>query len=340
MKKKIRNDENKFKKLKVSKFKLPHYKLPKIKLPKFNLPKIKIKLPKFKPSRINLPKINLPPIKLPKISLPKFKLPVFKIKVPKFPESNLVKQFKGVDFGSEKAAIQKDEKYLADVANKSLRATREIYGDIHSLLVKIFGSKSQKQLIEDFEKYFVDTGKFTRKHSNALREIVNVVKKFDVGKIEHHERHRTIRKNAAIFLNDLFGHLKSNKLIHPGKEFRGMERKIKTYSKELNSAVLFSRRTFRNAKDALRRSDKVIHSRYSETRDNVQELHKKMWEVQKRQKEIKLKKGFFENRFESKGKIAKRLADEVSRDVKDDSKNHKMKDITEAISETEKKSFE
>ncbi len=340
LRKKIKEDEKKFKKLKASKLKLLRFKLPKIKLPKINLPSVK--LPKFSLPKIGIKtpkisvwvsKIKVPKFKLPKINLPSVKLPKLRFKLPSLPESRLTKEFDKIDFTSKKIAIRKEEVQFEDFARKSLKATREIYKDIHKLLIKVFGAKSHKQLVEDFEKYFVNEGKFTRRHSNALGEIISAVKKFESGKIEHHGRHKIIRKNATIFINDLFSHLKSNKLIHPVKEFKGMEKKIKNYSRQLNSTALFSRKMFRNTKDALRRSDKVIHS----TIDNVQELHNNMWEAKKRQNEIKLKKGFFENRFESKGKTAKRLADEVSREVKDSSKDHEMKDIIEDMADKEKK---
>jgi hypothetical protein len=257
--------------------------------------------------------------------LPIFRLPRFKSQ--RIPESRLLKQIKTADFSKEKDVFEKGEKYAEEAIQNTIKFTDEIYNDSMHLLSKIFGRKSRKQLVEDFENNFVKTGDFTRRQARVLREISNMDKILSSNKRELYEKRNTVKKNAVLFINDLFGHIKRNKLISPGYETNKIERKIKSYSKNFSSAFLLSRKVFRNTKDVFRKSDKAIHSAYSEIKKDAENFQERLEEFRRKQREINLKRNFFNRRFESKRRTAKRLADEVSEEVKNSSKNNNLGDI-------------
>jgi predicted nucleotidyltransferase/uncharacterized protein (UPF0332 family) len=77
-----------------------------------------------------------------------------------------------------------------------------IYSDTINLLSAMFGKKSQAQLIEDFEKNLVKTGKMAQQHLRILKNIISARAEFKKGKLNAHKVDDA-RKEAGILLNDL-----------------------------------------------------------------------------------------------------------------------------------------
>jgi len=192
-------------------------------------------------------------------------------------------------------------------------------------------------LVKQFkESNFAKESRSIKRREGILRKLVSVSKGLSKSKKEVYQRRDLVRKGAASFLNDLFGALKKDVQVLSRNE----KKKIKKYSKEFNSAVHLSKKVFKNIKGALKRSDRVIHFAYSKIKNDMVDLRRSFEEIQRKQKEKKLMKGFFGRRFESKEKTAKRLVDEVSREVRDSTKDNEMGDIIEDMVKKEKEKLD
>ena len=62
--------------------------------------------------------------------------------------------------------------------------------------------ESQKQVIEQFEKQFIKTGKFQPNDLRILKDIVKARSEFKKGKLDSHSVNDA-RKNASVLINDL-----------------------------------------------------------------------------------------------------------------------------------------
>jgi uncharacterized protein (UPF0332 family)/predicted nucleotidyltransferase len=82
------------------------------------------------------------------------------------------------------------------------KTIEQIYSDTMNLLISIFGKKSQIQLVEDFEKNLIKTGKMTAQHMRILKNIIGARTEFKKGKLNAHKVDDA-RKEAVILLNDL-----------------------------------------------------------------------------------------------------------------------------------------
>jgi predicted nucleotidyltransferase/uncharacterized protein (UPF0332 family) len=82
------------------------------------------------------------------------------------------------------------------------KTIEQIYSDTINLLSSIFGKKSQIQLVENFEKNLVKTGKMTSQHLRILKNIISARAEFKKGKLNAHKVDNA-RKEAVMLLNDL-----------------------------------------------------------------------------------------------------------------------------------------
>ncbi len=63
------------------------------------------------------------------------------------------------------------------------KTAEEVYAEVFKMLKNLFGNKSQNQLINEFESKLVKKGKVEQRFSKIVREIANVQKKVEAGKI-------------------------------------------------------------------------------------------------------------------------------------------------------------
>ncbi len=63
------------------------------------------------------------------------------------------------------------------------KTAEEVYADVFKMLKNLFGNKSQNQLIGEFENKLVKKGKIEQRFSKIVREISNVKKRVEAGKI-------------------------------------------------------------------------------------------------------------------------------------------------------------
>jgi predicted nucleotidyltransferase/uncharacterized protein (UPF0332 family) len=113
--------------------------------------------------------------------------------------------------GTELDKIIKDtEDYLnrlkdlrEQIEKRSQEETIEqIYKDVFTILKTMFGSKSQQQIIEEFESQLVKKGKMAPNSLRILKNIVEAKSEFKKGKSNPHKVEEA-RRSASILINDL-----------------------------------------------------------------------------------------------------------------------------------------
>jgi len=82
------------------------------------------------------------------------------------------------------------------------KTIEQIYKDVFTLLKGMLGSKSQENIIHEFETKFVKKAKFAPQHLRILRDIVHARNEFKKGKLESHKIEEA-RRNASILINDI-----------------------------------------------------------------------------------------------------------------------------------------
>jgi len=92
------------------------------------------------------------------------------------------------------------------------KTIEQIYKDVFELMTSIIGKKPQEKTIQEFEKKFVDKGKFSQQHLRILRNIVSAKKEFKKGK-SNSQKIDNARKDAAILINDLIEYSQRKDLI-------------------------------------------------------------------------------------------------------------------------------
>jgi hypothetical protein len=122
-------------------------------------------------------------------------------------EHEKIKELKGVEVDQ---LLKDTEDFLARL--KTLRVQIEkraqektieqIYQDVLNLLKTIVDGKSQTQIVEEFEKQFVKTGKFSQNHLRILKDVFTARAEFKKGKLNAHKV-EDARKNASILIGDL-----------------------------------------------------------------------------------------------------------------------------------------
>ena len=92
------------------------------------------------------------------------------------------------------------------------KTIEQIYRDTFELLKTMFGNKAQEKIIQEFEKKFVKTGKFSQQHLRILKNIINARAEFKKGKSSPHKVDEA-RKNASILINDLIEYNQRRDLV-------------------------------------------------------------------------------------------------------------------------------
>ncbi|HTY44173.1 MAG TPA: nucleotidyltransferase domain-containing protein [Patescibacteria group bacterium] len=82
------------------------------------------------------------------------------------------------------------------------KVIEDVYKDVFALLKTVFGSKSQKELIEDFENKLVKKGKIAPNSLRILKDIVEAKAEFKKGKSNTHKVEEA-RRSASILINEL-----------------------------------------------------------------------------------------------------------------------------------------
>jgi len=159
------------------------------------------------------------------------------------------------------------------------KTIEQIYEDTLKLLKTIFGNKSQKTLITEFEKQLVKTGKLPPQSLKILNDIVSAKNQFKKGKLSGHKVEEA-RKNASILLNDLIEYNQRRELASLDK--RRMILKYKSNEKDKFAEMLISGKT------ALLIQDNEIKKITEKSIEKVsrEELTKAITENQKKQSEL------------------------------------------------------
>ena len=141
--------------------------------------------------------------------------------------------------------LKKEEDFSKKVRRdirKSKEIVEEIYTDVFTPLRKIFGKKSQKKTIKEFEEKLVKTGKFTQQHLRILKDIVSIrlkskrrqlKKEIEDGKLDFYREIIKVKRNAAILTKELIEYL--NEMVSFDKQKKKMEKKAKLYDQEIKS---------------------------------------------------------------------------------------------------------
>lgn len=100
------------------------------------------------------------------------------------------------------------------------KTIEQIYKDVFELLKSIVKAKSQKAIIEEFEKSFVKKGKFSPQDLRTLKDIVKARNDFNKGKLDAHAVNDA-RKNASVLINDLIEYNQRCELVGKKEESNG-----------------------------------------------------------------------------------------------------------------------
>jgi len=92
----------------------------------------------------------------------------------------------------------------AEVEKRSQeRILKEIYENVFTLLKKLFGSKTEPELVKQFEKELVNKGRIESKQLHILHEIIDIKKKYASKKKPTKYEIEDVRKNASYLINRL-----------------------------------------------------------------------------------------------------------------------------------------
>ena len=139
------------------------------------------------------------------------------VKIYKDYEHEKIKEIKGIEIDSLIKGTEDYIKRLKDLREQIEKRAQEktieqIYKDVFELLETVLGKKSQKVMIDEFEKTFVKTGKFTQQHLRILKDIVAARVEFKKGKSTSQKIDET-RKNAMILINELIEYSQRKDLV-------------------------------------------------------------------------------------------------------------------------------
>jgi uncharacterized protein (UPF0332 family)/predicted nucleotidyltransferase len=92
------------------------------------------------------------------------------------------------------------------------KTAEEVYDEVFKMLKNLFGNKSQNQLINEFENKLVKKGKIEQRFSKIIKEISNVRKKVEAGKISLKEVDN-MKKDAIELIRSLVEYAQRADLI-------------------------------------------------------------------------------------------------------------------------------
>lgn len=99
--------------------------------------------------------------------------------------------------------IKRLKELRVEIEKKAQEKTIEqVFKDVMDLFKIIVGKKSQTKLIEDFEKEYVKSGKFSQLHLRILKDLIKARQEFKKGKSNFHKVDRA-RRDADILVRDL-----------------------------------------------------------------------------------------------------------------------------------------
>ncbi len=167
----------------------------------------------------------------------------------------------------------------------SEKTVEQIYSDVVELLKQLTGKKSQKAIVETFEKDFVKVGKFTSQHSRILKDIIKARTEFKKGKLNAHHVDES-RKNASILMDAIIEYIQRKDLVNLEKG--KMLLKIKDKSGERIVEIL-------NTEDASYLfKDNKIKKITNKIEDTDMEDFEKALQKQKKKKEVNINPKVFE----------------------------------------------
>ncbi len=141
--------------------------------------------------------------------------------------------------------ISKGEKELAKeeriISRRAGAAIERIHRNTFYLLKKIFGKKSQEFLLRDFEKAFVEPGKFTKRHLKTLRDIINAHIEFKTTKSNLYYNINEIEKEAKVLIRDLIDYLEESNT----EEKKRIKEEVDQYMKAPATIKRLYRKAFR-----------------------------------------------------------------------------------------------
>jgi uncharacterized protein (UPF0332 family)/predicted nucleotidyltransferase len=205
-------------------------------------------------------------------------------------EHEKLKEIKGVEIDKllkdTEDYIKRLKELKEQIEKRSQEKTIEqIYNDVFDLLKTILGKKSQEKLIEDFEKQFVKTGKFSHQSLKILKNVVDAKKEFKKGKSNSYKIDEA-RKNSMILINDLIEYSQRKDLASLEKS--RMRLKYKEEGKEKFAELIIS-----EEKSFLVRGEVIKKITNNIEDSNVQELSEAV-EKQKTKQNLQINPKVFE----------------------------------------------
>jgi predicted nucleotidyltransferase/uncharacterized protein (UPF0332 family) len=209
------------------------------------------------------------------------------VKLYKDYEHEKVKEVSGKQIDELVADMEAYLKRLKELKEQIEKRTHEktiiqIYDDVFHLLNTLVGKKPQSKVLEDFEKGYVKTGKFTQQHLRIIRDVIVAKADFKKGKMNAHKVDEA-RKNAVILINDLIEYQQRQDL----SVFEKGKLKIKYEKGKLAEAIICNGNFFLIRENKISKiGEKILDS-------TLEELNSCL-EKQKSQKEFNINPKVFE----------------------------------------------
>jgi len=92
------------------------------------------------------------------------------------------------------------------------RTIEQIYSDVFDLMKNVVGKLSQEKTLQEFEKNFVKKGKFTKRHLEILKDVIETKKEFKKGKASA-KKIDEARKNSTELINALIEYTQRCELV-------------------------------------------------------------------------------------------------------------------------------
>jgi len=170
------------------------------------------------------------------------------------------------------------------------KTIEQLYEDIMELLKPITGMKSQKAVIEHFEKDFVKKGKFSKQHLRTLKDVIKARDDFKKGKTSAHKIEQARRKGGTL-VNDLIEYSQRKELasLEKGKMY------LKYQEKDENGKIQDKDASLVNCPDAsyLFKEDKILKLTDKIKETNLEEANKDI-EKQKKQDKVEVRPDVFQ----------------------------------------------
>ncbi len=218
-------------------------------------------------------------------------------------EEIAIKYYKGYEHEKVKEVSGKDVDRLLKNAKEYIKRLKElreqiekraqektieqIYEDVFSLLKGMLKEKSEKKVIEKFDRELVKKGKFPKRYLEILKDITKAKSSFKKGKLAKHEVENA-RKNASVLINSLIEYSQRCELV--SLEKGRMTIKYKEKDKEKKAGlILTDKQTF-----LIEEGGKISKITTKIIKSNKQEFDKALSEQKKDKLKIELNSRIFE----------------------------------------------